>query len=380
MRVESLRLAQYRNYASLSLTFPGLLNVFIGKNAQGKTNLLESLYLLATGRSVRTHRDADLIQWHAAGARVRAEVARADGTLQIDVQLQAGVAKRIRLNGQPIRRLADLFGYLNVVAFTPDDMQLVKGSPSQRRQFLDYEIAQVSPAYRDHLGRYNRILKQRNQMLKAIADGNNRATTLDVWDEQMVEHGCHVMAKRAAMVQSLSLLAGEKHRHITEGREHLEIGYVPFFNAVLGEEALPAQSLTDMAALRRVFVAALERMRRVEWRRGVSMVGPQRDDLAFHLNGVDARTFGSQGQQRTTVLACKLAEIAYMEQEVGEPPILLLDDVMSELDMSRRSYLVEAVQDKVQTFITSANAADLGDALLARADVFHIVSGTVEAR
>lgn len=351
-----------------------MLNIFIGKNAQGKTNLLESFSVLATGRSVRAARDAELIRWGTEQARIVAEIARELGTVRLEMQLRPGVAKRLLVNGNPVRRLADLFGYLNVVSFTPDDLQLVKGSPSYRRQFLDYEIAQVSPAYRDHLGRFNRVLRQRNSLLKAIAEGLAKPDALEPWEAQFVEHGSRVIVKRAEMIATLSPFATRIHERITQGQERLTLQYRPFF---LEDEEIAGPEMADLNWIRRRFQEKLAELRRIEWQRGTSMVGPQRDDLRFLINDVDTRIFGSQGQQRTTVLSCKLAEIEYMEEQTGETPLLLLDDVMSELDTSRRSFLVDVVEDRVQTFITTAHAGDLGEALLAKSKLFHIHQGRI---
>lgn len=377
MRVQALSLHNFRNYESLVLRCPGMLNVFIGQNAQGKTNLLETLYLLATGRSVRASRDAELIRWGEQQARVLADVAREHGTVRIEVLLQAGVAKRVRVNETPIRRLADLFGYLNVVAFTPDDLQLVKGSPSYRRQFLDYEIAQVSASYRDHLSRFNRVLRQRNSALRSLVEGSGSREAVAAWENQFVEHGSRVIVKRAEMIASLTPFASKIHDQITDGKERLNLVYRPFF---ISDDEHDSTDWNDYSTVKGKFKAAIERMQPVEMRRGTSLVGPQRDDVWFTVNDIDARVFGSQGQQRTTVLSCKLAEIAYMEEQVGEPPVLLLDDVMSELDASRRKYLVDVVQDRIQTFITSAHAGDLGADLLAQADIFHIEQGRIRSQ
>lgn len=374
MRVHGLALTNFRNYQSLQLACSGMLNVFIGQNAQGKTNLLETFYLLATGRSVRSSRDAEMIRWGEEQARIVAEVERQYSTVRLDVVLHKRGAKRVRVNGNYVRRLADLFGYLNVVAFTPDDLQLVKGSPSYRRQFLDYEIAQVSSVYRDHLARYNRILKQRNSLLKAIAEGTTSPQALSAWDPQLVEHGSRVIAKRAEMINALNPLAEAIHARITDGKERLRLAYRPFF---FGENEWDEGQCEQVDWVRERFLRDMERLRTAEFRRGSSLVGPQRDDVLFLINDTDARVYGSQGQQRTTVLSCKLAEIEYMTEQVGEPPILLLDDVMSELDASRRRFLVDVVHDRVQTFITSAHTGDLGEELLSRATLFHIRQGTV---
>lgn len=381
MRIDSLTLVDFRNYASQQFRFSGLLHVLTGQNAQGKTNALEAIILLATGRSPRASKDVEFIRWGADMARVAAEVKREFGPVTIDVVVRPGVAKRIRVNGQPIRRLRDLFGNLNVVAFTPDDLQLVKGSPSLRRQFLDYEIAQVSSSYRDRLSRYHRALRQRNAVLRQVAEGQAPANRLEPWDAQLLEHGVPIIIKRAEMVNALSRWAQRIHRQITRGVESLVLAYEPFFATdESGEfsESPDHAMWTDPSIAARRFEEALYKMRPIELRRGVSMVGPQRDDIRFVIDGRDLRAYGSQGQQRTAVLACKLAEIAYMEEEVGEPPILLLDDVMSELDSTRRNFLVTAVQDRVQTFITSAHLGDLGEEIVKKAEVFHIRSGRAE--
>lgn len=384
MRVERLSLINFRNYDEQSLTFSGLLNILTGPNAQGKTNLLEALILLGTGRSARATRDHELIRWGADAARVVASVERMYGSVRLELHLQAGSAKRFFVNGQPVRRLRDLFGHLNVVAFTPDDLQLVKGSPTQRRQFLDYEIAQVSPAYRDRLARYHRVLRQRNAVLRQIAERKASVGELRPWDEQLIEYGVPIVCKRAEMVAALSEWASEIHGKITQGAERLQIVYDPFFvRAALskgggaGVEARDRWQEADY--VRQRFEEELRAATTVERIRGTSMVGPQRDDLHFEIDGNDVRTYGSQGQQRTTVLSCKLAEIAYMEAEVGEPPILLLDDVMSELDASRRAFLVETVQDRVQTWITTAHLGDIDERLVAQAAVFHVRAGSIRA-
>src|SRR5690625_4577753 len=302
-----------------------------------------------------------MIRWGQSAAKIQAEIERLHGTVRMNILMRAGTAKKVQVNAHPIRRLADLFGYVNVVAFTPDDLQLVKGSPSYRRQFLDYEIAQVSPAYRDHLSRYNRILRQRNSLLRSIAEGSARANALQAWEEQFIEHGSRVIAKRAEMIQALMPIAAQIHSRITNGQERLSIMYRPFFADEQHVSDEEGEQCCRIDHVRRVFAETLHRLRHAELRRGTSLVGPQRDDIHFHINDVDTRTYGSQGQQRTTVLSCKLAEIQFMEEQVGEPPILLLDDVMSELDTSRREFLVDVVKNRVQTFITSAHAGDVGE-------------------
>jgi DNA replication and repair protein RecF len=370
--VESLLLENYRNYTKLKVEFPGLIHLFLGENAQGKTNLLEAISLLATGRSARAAKDAELINWGANKAQLRANIVRNYGVVQISIDLFKNAPRKTRVNGTQIRR-ADLFGYVNVVSFTPDDLQLVKGSPSQRRAFLDYEIAQVSPPYRFHLAQYNRALKQRNAVLKSIVEKMCSPSLLEEWDQQLIEHGSQVVIRRSQMIDALRPLTQAIHKEITSDKEDLVIDYEPFFDR--DKKTLFSEDLHQVQdCFRKEFV----RLKRAEMARGVSLVGPQRDDVVFHINGQDMRVYGSQGQQRSVVLSCKLAEIVYMENEVGEAPILLLDDVMSELDSNRRNYLIDVVKNKVQTFITSAHKGDLSDNLLSKAMIHRICSGRIE--
>lgn len=377
MRVSRITLSAYRNYCELDLDTDADLCVFVGENAQGKTNLLEAIYYLATARSFRTLRDEELIKWGATHAGIAGTVEREIGEATIQVRIPRAGVKRVSVNGQFLRRQAELFGYLNVVTFSPDDLQLVKGSPSERRRFIDIELSQVSPTYRNDLIVYYRILRQRSNLLRDIADRNSGVQLLPAWDEQLVEIGSRVMVKRAEAVLRLSEAGSAVHAEITGGQEQLRIRYRPFF-AVPGEEPPAAGAWEKLSVVRDRFSHSIERLRQAEIRRGQNLVGPQRDDLEFWINGRDVRSYGSQGQQRTAVLSCKMAEIEFMRSETGEYPVLLLDDVMSELDQKRRQFFLATVSGRVQTIITTTSLHSFSASILAKARVARIVAGDVQ--
>lgn len=374
MRLSKLELWRFRNYEYAALHFPGSLNLFVGENAQGKTNLLEAIYLLALGRSHRTTRETDMIAWGSDEARVRAEVERELGSLRIETTLRRTGGRETRIGQEPVRRLTDLLGHVNVVVFAPDDLQLVKGAPALRRRFLDIEIAQVSPAYRYHFARYQRVLRQRNNLLRAVQGGQAHPDQLEPWNAQLVHDGARIVVKRSQVVRRLSQWSGAMHRAITGGREELRLLYRPFFAAEAGE---PAPWWEEVAGVEQAFWQAIAAMRKEEIARATTLVGPQRDDIAFFAGDTDLRYFGSQGQQRTAVLSCKLAELEFMKEETGEYPILLLDDVMSELDAARRAHFLKTVTGKINTFITTTDLQLFSAEIVREASVFAVRAGTV---
>ncbi len=379
MRVSELTLRQFRNYTQESLHFNPNLNILVGDNAQGKTNVIEALYFLALGRSHRTHLDAELIQWEKDWASLVASLSSDLGKAELKARLQVGKRKRFQISGNELKSLSQLYGHLTVVLFSPDDLQLVKGSPSLRRQFLDVLLAQVSAVYRRYLVDYSRVLQQRNSTLKLISEKKSGLEMLEVFDPQLVELGSRIIQERFGAVRSLSERATEIHRQMTGDAEVLAMAYVPFFvnrdETQLWEysdEPPPFERITEM------FEAALQRKRRDEQRRGVTLVGPQRDDISFAINDVDARTYGSQGQQRTVVLSCKLAEAEFIRTQTGEYPVLLLDDVMSELDAGRRRFFVEAIKKKIQIVLTTTGLHSFTEPMLRDASVSLVKSGVIE--
>jgi DNA replication and repair protein RecF len=368
LHLSSLALSNFRNYKEMRVRFSPGLNVIYGQNAQGKTNLLEAIYMLATGKSPRTNRDQELIMEGESAASARAAVTRKTGDLSVELLFGLETRKQVKLNGIAEKKIANLIGNLAAVLFSPDDLQLLKGSPSGRRRFLDIELSQLSQTYLHHLIVYNRTLSQRNTLLKQEKVDQ---ALLAVYDEQLLDSGPQIILRRHEAVQRLRLLAAKYHHLVAEGKETLCIEYQS-----QGIENDPTPSLSVITQRLRDLMG---QRRHEEIRRSVTLVGPHRDDLLFTINERDARFYGSQGQQRTAVLALKLAELEFMFEELGEYPVLLLDDVASELDPNRRNYLLRAVQEGVQTFVS---CTDLEDLMVrtwpAEHRLFRVQSGQIE--
>ncbi|MDO7906154.1 DNA replication/repair protein RecF [Paenibacillus sp. JX-17] len=369
MFVNQITLQNYRNYEQLKLGSFGPVNLLIGQNAQGKTNLVEALYVLALTKSHRTARDKELIAFSETSAYIGAEVSRKYGDVKLELMLSTQ-GKKAKINGLEQRKLSDFVGTLNVVMFAPEDLEIVKGTPGIRRRFLDMEIGQVAPGYLYHLQQYQKVLVQRNNLLKqAWGKEASIQVMLEVWNEQLAEHGVKIVKKRKQFIKKLQKWALEIHQGITGGKEALQLTYVPSFGEADEE---------DEAVLLDRFMLKLSQVREQEIRRGMTLAGPHRDDLAFSINGREVQTYGSQGQQRTTALSLKLAEIELIHEEIGEYPVLLLDDVLSELDPYRQTQLIETFQDKVQTFITATGVESLNTGRLKEAGIYHVHAGQVE--
>ncbi|MEG6584443.1 DNA replication/repair protein RecF [Dendrosporobacter sp. 1207_IL3150] len=343
MRVKQLVLRNYRNYVNLSLNFTQNINIFLGQNAQGKTNVLEAIYYGAMGRSHRTNIDAELIRWNENAGSVNIVFNRLDVENNLNFRFINDQNKEIIYNGQAIKP-RELIGALNVVLFSPEDLLLIKGAPVGRRRFLDTEISQANPAYYRQLMQYNRIISQRNTLLKKIREKKAKPDLLDSWDEQLAVLAANLVNKRLNAVKKLAMLANLMHRRITNSKENLLVNY-----------QTSCIELNDQKNIAECYIEQLNSMRNVDIIRGSTGVGPHRDDLVLTVNGVNLRSFGSQGQQRTGVLALKLAELEFIKSETGEYPVLLLDDVMSELDANRREQLLAFIKDRVQTFITATD-------------------------
>jgi DNA replication and repair protein RecF len=392
--LERLTLAHYRNYVRLDVRFAEGVIVLQGANAQGKTNLLEAIYLLATTKSSRTRSDADLITWGQTDpfaptpfARITAHVARARAPVDLEiVVVQDGsdglrpatgapgapgatgqtARKRFKVNGVP-RRAGEVLGQVNAVLFAPTDVDIVAGSPTLRRRYLDVILCQVHPSYYRALQRYNKVLLQRNSLLRQIREHRQPAATLHFWNEQMVEHGTVVVTQRAEAVAHLAESAAEMHGRVSGGRERLQMTYV---------SSLPLEG-GAAAGVRGAFEAELAAQHARELAAGVSLVGPHRDDLGFTVGGVDVTLFGSRGQQRSVALAIKLAELAYIRREAGEWPILLLDDATSELDAMRRTAVLELARERPQVFLTTTELGRLGTVFDEAPQVWHVEAGTL---
>ncbi|MGH7903604.1 MAG: DNA replication/repair protein RecF [Candidatus Dormibacteraceae bacterium] len=365
MRLSLLSLRNYRNYARLDLELSPGLNVFLGRNAQGKTNLLESVALLALSSSPRARRESELIGPVASEARIEGSVegpppdqGRSQGhRIEISVRADGERARRtIRVNGLP-RRAVDLPGHLRVTLFWPDDLDLVKSGPDHRRRLLNELLVQIEAGHARDLSGYRRVLEQRNSLLKQVAAGDRPPADLDVWDLELATIGRRIAMARATAVAELEPLAAASHRAISGGEE-LRLLYQG-----------PPEGLLE----------AVQKSRPEDLRRGVSGIGPHRDDVAIVLNGEDARSFASQGQQRTAVVSLKLAEADLIMARTGAPPVLLLDDVLSELDPARRAALLAGVGGRGQVIITSVEASPFSAALMGTALVRCITEGSVAA-
>ena len=356
MHVSHLELTDFRNYVRLDFSPGERLNVLVGPNAQGKTNVLESLYALATTKSHRTSRDTELVRFGAPLARVVAEVQKR-GDISNDLELAIGAGgvgtsgKLVKLGGSKQPRLTDLLGHLNAVLFASTDLDIIRGEPDERRRFLNYEISQLSPRYALALAAYRKALEGRNRLLKDFKHGHGDVASLEAWTAPLVEHGAKLIERRRDWLLRLTALAGPIHESLTGGLETLDVVYQASF------------PLTDLS-VPEAFLAALKNVRREETARGVTTLGPQRDDLTFRIGPpggtlLDARTYGSQGQQRTVALALRLAERQLIEETVGEPPIVLLDDVLSDLDESRRNQIFALSLTGGQTFLTTTDLSPI---------------------
>jgi len=368
MELESLTLKNYRNYGDLTLEFSDGVNVFLGENAQGKTNLLESIYVLALARSHRTSSDKDLIQWTEKEATISGRVKRAISDPPLSLNF-SNKGKKARVNHLEQSKLSQYIGQLNVILFAPEDLELVKGAPSVRRRFIDMEFGQMNPLYLYNTTQYKRILKERNAYLKRLQLKQTTDTVfLDVLSEQLVNVGAQILLARESFLKKLEQAAQPIHAEISDQRETLHLVY---------NSSVNFEEKDDLAGVTAAFEAALLKQRAREIMMGSTLLGPHRDDLQFIVNDNDVAVFGSQGQQRTTALAVKLAEIDLMQQETGEYPVLLLDDVLSELDANRQTHLLLAIQDKVQTFITAPSLTDVARQLIHTPKVFHVKHGEI---
>lgn len=334
-----------------------------GKNAQGKTNMLEAIYICSTGRSHRTSRDRELIQFGSLSAFIDASCEQSDGTHRIEIKLSSTNKKAVRINNSPAHRLGQLMGHMNAVMFSPEDLQLIKSGPSFRRRFVDIALSQMSSTYFYNLQRYQKTLEQRNALLKN-SNNNSSLDTLDVWDAQLSKHGAYLSVRRRGFVASLDEICSKIHKELTGGKEILKIRYQSSIHA--DEESNALEELNKL----------FEKHRAKDIKRRITSIGPHRDDLEMSVNDIDVRAFGSQGQQRTCALSMKLAEVEIMKNITGEYPLLLLDDVFSELDNSRRTWLLNYIGN-VQTFIT---CVDIDRELLKNRDdisIFTLEEGKV---
>lgn len=353
MHITRLELKQFRNYEEAVLRPCTGITVLYGNNAQGKTALLEAIVLSCTGRSHRTSRDRELIFWGQPAGRVFVQAEKRDGSHEVEMLLSDCRRKIVKVNGGTLQRTGELMGHINGVLFAPEDLRMVKDGPSERRRFIDMELSQIKPAYYYALQHYAHALMQRNKLLRDMAVKPSLRDMLEDWDVQLARYGAAIMLRRAAFVERLSQAAHENHLEISGGLEDLKARYVPGVDL---DGDVPEQAL----------LRALRAAHETDIRRGTTTVGPHRDDLMLTISGMDVRMYGSQGQQRTTALSLKLAELDIMRSEIGEWPVLMLDDVMSELDPKRRRQLLARLEG-IQTIVTCTDLSDLAEAQIGAA-------------
>ena len=356
MIIKRLDLMNFRNYESLRLEPGSGTNILYGNNAQGKTNILESIYMCSTARSHRASRDKELIRFDAEESHIKMLVDKHGSEYRIDMHLKKSKAKGIAVNGVPIRKVSELFGIVNVIFFSPEDLNLVKKGPAERRHFIDCELCQLDRVYTNQLMSYNKILVQRNRLLKDMTFNPGLFDTLSVWDGQLIAYGEAVIKERAKFVGQLNSIIQTLHRTLTGGKEQIEIVYEPDTSPGNFEKELQKSQERDM-------------------RQCTTGRGPHRDDICFLVNGIDIRRYGSQGQQRTAALSLKLSEIELVRQLIHDTPVLLLDDVLSELDSSRQMQLLATIKE-TQTFITCTGLDEFVNCRFPMDSLFEVSEGT----
>ena len=368
MILSELHLHNFRNYEDLTVHFAPGVNVLIGHNAQGKTNMLEAIYALSLTRSHRTHNNRELINWQHKSATISGIVQKTSGRVPLELEFTSK-GKRAKVNHLEQARLSTYVGQLNAILFAPEDLSLVKGAPALRRHFMDMEFSQMSSKYLYNAGQYRTLLRQRNKYLKQLKYGQQHdRVLLGVLSDQLAAYGAEVIIARHNFLQHLEKWASQLHKEISLNAEQLRLDYATQLK--LNDETTVEQAYQELLELYQSHA---------DWEieKGTTMYGPQRDDIHFMVNGKNVQSFGSQGQQRTTALSVKLAEIDLMKEQTGEYPLLLLDDVLSELDTIRQTHLLTAFQDKVQTFLTTTSLNDVARQLIHQPKIFEIEHGTL---
>lgn len=357
MYIKSLDLKDYRNYSDLSIDFKDGINILYGDNAQGKTNILEAIYISGTTKSHKGSKDREIIKLDKEESHVRVMVERKGVTHKIDMHLKKHKPKGVAINGIPIKKSSELFGIINIVFFSPEDLNIIKNGPSERRRFIDLELCQLDKVYLHNLSNYNKIISQRNNLLKQISFNKNLLDTLSIWDIQLVEYGIQIIKRRSIFIKQINEIVYDIHSKLSGKKEELLIKYEPNVMMDDFEDKLKGSLERDLLLK-------------------MTNVGPHRDDISFLNKLIDIKKYGSQGQQRTAALSLKLAEIEIVKKLTGDKPILLLDDVLSELDRNRQNYLLNSIHD-IQTIITCTGLEEFISNRMNFDKIYRVVEGTV---
>ena len=357
MIIKSLELADFRNYESINISFDKGTNILYGDNAQGKTNILEAIYVSATTKSHKGSKDKDIINFNKDEAHIRTYLEKEDVEYRVDMHLRKNKSKGIAIDGQKIKKAADLLGLLNVVFFSPEDLAIIKNGPSERRRFADMELCQLDNFYLYNLNHYNKIINQRNKLLKDISFNPGLKETLNIWDSQLVSFGSKIIERRKLFTEQLCEIIGDIHNKLSGGKEELIVKYEPDVSIEEFEDRMRENQEKDI-------------------RYKMTQSGPHRDDFSFIVNGIDIRKFGSQGQQRTAALSLKLSEIELVKKMTKDTPVLLLDDVLSELDSSRQNYLLNSIGE-IQTIITCTGLDEFVNNRFEINRIFKVSNGVI---
>ena len=357
MYIKSLDLKNFRNYRSLSLELDKGTNILYGDNAQGKTNILEAIYIAGTTKSHKGSKDKELIYFDEEESHIRMKVHKDIMDYQIDMHLKKSRSKGIAINGLPIKRARELFGVVNIVFFSPQDLNIIKDGPGERRKFVDFELCGLDGIYLNDLTNYNKCLNQRNKLLKDVYFQPSLLSTIDVWDEQLVYYGSRIIQRRKQFIEDLNKIIYKIHKNLTGQKEEIYLTYEPNVDENNYREQLSKSRESDC-------------------RMKTTSTGPHRDDICVMVNGIDIRKYGSQGQQRTAALSLKLSEIQLVKQIIKDTPVLLLDDVLSELDSNRQNYLLSSIKD-IQTIITCTGLDDFVEKQFEVNKVFQVIAGGI---
>lgn len=358
MVIKSLELADFRNYDSLNISFDTGTNILYGDNAQGKTNILEAIYISATTRSHKGSKDREIINFAKEEAHIRTYLEKEDVQYRVDMHLRKSKSKGIAIDGQKIKKAADLLGLLNVVFFSPEDLAIIKNGPAERRRFADMELCQLDNFYLYNLNHYNKIINQRNKLLKDMYFNPQLRDTLNIWDSQLVSFGSKVIERRELFTRQLCEIIEEIHSKLSGGKEKLSVKYEPDVSIENFENRLRENQERDIHSK-------------------TTSTGPHRDDFSFIVNGIDIRKYGSQGQQRTAALSLKLSEIELVKKMTKDTPVLLLDDVLSELDSSRQNYLLGSIGE-IQTIITCTGLDEFVNNRFTVNRIFRVTEGSAQ--
>lgn len=357
MIIKQLELVDYRNYPQLNIELSPGVNILYGDNAQGKTNILEAIFTGCTTKSQRGAKEREMIRFGRDEAHIRMLIMKNGINRRIDMHFKKNSKRGVAVDGMPVAKSADLYGMVNIISFSPDDLAIIKNGPEERRRFIDMELCQLDRTYMYNLSSYNKALVQRGILLKQLIGNKELESTLSVWDEQLVGFGTYIIAKREEFIRELCLTAQKVHKELTGGDEQLNLVYQPSSSA--------GNFSVDLALSRERDIALK-----------MTNVGPHRDDLGFTINGEDARKYGSQGQQRTIALTLKLAEIELVRQKTKDDPVLLLDDVLSELDRNRQNQLLNSISD-IQTIITCTGLEEFVSGRIKYDCIYHVEQGNV---